>query len=197
MHFASLEARYAADCEHLLGRVRCRFRCDFEVPAEVIREAIAVTGFSLVFEEMEHESDLGFCDAENRRIVILKDFVSRLQSPWVADEVLNFTLAHELGHARLHAHLLRQGEWEASWEDEATLYARVFLIPRSMLMKCEETRELLGSRQANQAELWDCVLELADVFQVSGKFMVHTLDAYGLIQFDTATRWIQVLPQAA
>lgn len=197
MQIASLEARYAADCEHLLERVRYRFRCDFEVPAEVIREAIAVAGFRIVFEEMELDSDLGFCDVEERRVVILKDFESRLQCPWVAEQVLNFTLAHELGHARLHATRLRAGEWEASWEDEATLYARVFLVPRAMLMRCAETQELLGSRLASQDDLWDSVLELADVFQVSGKFMVHTLDAYGLIRFDTATRWIKVLPQAA
>ena len=36
MQIASLEARYAADCEHLLGRVRYRFRCDFVVPAEAL-----------------------------------------------------------------------------------------------------------------------------------------------------------------
>lgn len=192
MQNASLETRYAADCEQLLGRVRCRFRRDFEVPAEVVREAIAVSGFRIVFEEMEDESDLGFCDSEERRVVILKDFESRLHCPWVADRVLNFTLAHELGHVRLHAHLHRNGEWEAGWEEEATLYARVFLIPRPLLMTRVETHRLLDSPRASQADLWDLVLELADFFVVSGKFMVHTLDAYGLIQFDPATRWIAV-----
>ena len=99
-------------------------------------------------------------------------------------------LAHELGHARLHAHLLRAGEWEANWEDEATLYARVFLVPRPLLMNYRQTRELLRASQAGQGDLWEWVLDLADIFQVSGKFMVHTLDAYGLVRFDPATRWI-------
>lgn len=192
MQTASLEARCAADCEHLLGRVRQRFRRRYGVPAEVVKEAIAVSGFRIVSEEMEQESELGYCDAEDRRVVILKDFGLRLDCPWVAHRVLNFTLAHELGHARLHAHLHRAGEWEPHWEDEATFYARVFLVPRPMLMKRVEIQRLLGSRGALKSELWQHVLDLADLFLVSGKFMAHTLDAYGLIRFDSTTRWIEV-----
>lgn len=193
MQNASLETRYAADCEQLLGRVRCRFRRDFEVPAEVVREAIAVSGFRIVFEEMEDESDLGFCDSEERRVVILKDFESRLHCPWAADRVLNFTLAlTELGHVWLHGASAPEWGVEAGWKEEATLYARVFLIPRPLLMTRVETHRLLDSPRASQADLWDLVLELADFFVVSGKFMVHTLDAYGLIQFDPTTRWIAV-----
>ena len=192
MQTASLEARCAADCEHLLGRVRKRFRRRYEVPAEVVKEAIAVSGFRIVSEEIEQESELGYCDAEDRRVVILKDFGLRLDCPWVAHRVLNFTLAHELGHARLHAHLHRAGEWESHWEDEATFYARVFLVPRPMLMKRVEIQRLLGSRGALKSELWQHVLDLADLFLVSGKFMAHTLDAYGLIRFDPSTRWIEV-----
>ena len=192
MQTASLEASCAADCEHLLGRVRQRFRRRYEVPAEVVKEAIAVSGFRIVSEEMEQESELGYCDAEDRRVVILKDFGLRLDCPWVAHRVLNFTLAHELGHARLHAHRHRAGEWEPHWEDEATFYARVFLVPRPMLMKRVEIQRLLGSRGALKSELWQHVLDLADQFLVSGKFMAHTLDAYGLIRFDPSTRWIEV-----
>jgi hypothetical protein len=188
----SLEARCAADCEHLLGRVTRRFRRDFQVPAEVVREAIVVSGFRIEVEEMEQDSELGYCDAEKRRVVILKDFGLRLNCPWVAHRVLNFTLAHELGHARLHADLHRAGGWEPHWEDEATFYARVFLVPRPMLMRRMEIQRLLDSRGALSTELWQHVLDLADVFLVSGKFMAHTLDAYGLIRFDPATRWIEL-----
>lgn len=88
--------------------------------------------------------------------------------------------------------MLRAGEWESHWEDEATLYARVFLIPRRLLMRRLETTSLLRLRLASQEELWGHVLSLAEAFCVSGKFMAHTLDAYGLIRLDTATRWIEV-----
>jgi len=191
MQNKSLEARCVADCEHLLGRVKRTFRRHFEVPAEVVREAIRVSRFRITFGKVESETDLAYCDAEARRVVICKDFAAKLQCPWVAHQVRNFTLAHELGHIRLHAHLLRAGEWEAHWEDEATFYARVFLIPRQLLMKRPETGGLLGARLASQDELWEYVLSLAEAFCVSGKFMVHTLDAYGLIHFDPATRWIE------
>lgn len=195
MQVASLEARYAADCEHLLGRIRQRFRRRFGVPAEVVAEAIEVTGFGIAVEEMDEEDDdLAYCDVEDRRVVLRKDFGLRLSCPWVAHQVRNFTLAHELGHIRLHARLLRAGEWEPHWEEEATFYARVFLIPRHLLMNRLETRSLLRGQLASQADLWGYVLNLAEAFCVSGKFMVHTLDAYGLIEFDPATRWIKVPP---
>ena len=192
MQTTSLEARYAADCERLLGRVRRRFRRDFVVPAEVVQEAIWACNFRIACEELESDTDLAVCDADRRRVVLCKDFALKLQCPWMAHQVRNFTLAHELGHVRLHAQLLRAGEWEAHWEEEATFYARVFLIPRRLLKRRLETGSLIKSRLACQEILWEHVLSLAEAFCVSGKFMVHTLDAYGLIRFDPATRWIQV-----
>lgn len=195
MQNARLEARYAADCEHLLGRVREQSWRRFWVPAEVVCEAIGAAGFAITFEEMnEEDDDLAYCDVEDRRVVLRKDFGLRLRCPWVAHQVRNFTLAHELGHIRLHARLLRAGEWEPHWEEEATFYARVFLIPRRLLMNRLETRSLLRGRVASQSDLWGYVLSLAEAFCVSGKFMVHTLDAYGLIEFDPVTRWIRVCP---
>lgn len=192
MQNASLEARCAADCERLLGEVRRRYRRNYTVPAEVVREAIWVSNFRIVFEEVESDTDLAYCDVDQRRVVVCKNFTLKLQYPWVAHQVRNFTLAHELGHIRLHARRLLTGDWDSQWEDEANFYARSFLIPRRLLMHRPELTTLLQSRRASSEELWEYVLELAEFFCVSGKFMVHTLDAYGLIDFDPATRWITI-----
>ncbi|MBN9420357.1 hypothetical protein ABS71_02815 [bacterium SCN 62-11] len=185
-----LEKRCVADCRQLLARVRRKHPRPYGVPAEVIKEAIALAGYTISFEEMEDESDLAHCDAEERRVVVAKDFGLKLDCPWVAHQVLNFTLAHELGHARLHAPLLRSGEWHPHWEEEATFYARVFLIPHYILYNRPELDRLLDTRREQQPDRWGNVLELAETFHVSGKFMAHTLDAYGILHLDTDTRTI-------
>lgn len=188
---SELEQRCVADCRQLLARVRRKHPRPYGVPAEVVREAIAVAGYTIAFAEMEDESDLAHCDAEARRVIVLKDFGLKLECPWVAHRVLNFTLAHELGHARLHAAQLRAGDWQPHWEEEATYYARVFLVPRYLLYNRPEMERLLAAPRNDQEELWGHVLDLADTFCVSGKFMAHTLEAYGIIHFDTATRFIR------
>lgn len=197
MQNASLEARCVADCERLLGEVRRRYRRDYAVPAEVIQEAIWASKFRIVYEEVESDTDLAFCDVDGRRVVLCKNFTLKLQYPLVAHQVRNFTLAHELGHIRLHARRLEAGDWDAGWEDEANFYARTFLIPRRLLMSRPQLAGLLQSRRATSEERWEYVLELAEFFRVSGKFMVHTLDAYGLIVFDPATRWITLPPPSS
>lgn len=195
MQIARLEARYAADCEHLLGRVRQRIRRPFWVPGEVVREAIWAAGFQVLREPLER-GVLGVCDPEDRRVLFAKNFRMRLKCPWAASKVLTSTLAHELGHVRLHAAALRAGDWEPHWEQEATLYARVFLVPRPMLMNCLQVRGLLESQGAGQTRRWSYVLRLAEEFLVSGAFMAHTLKAYGLITFNARTRFIGLWDEA-
>lgn len=185
-----LEQRCVADCRQLLARVRRKHGRPYEVPAEVLKQAIELAGYTISFEEMEDESDLAHCDAEERRVVVLKNFGLKLECPWVAHRVLNFTLAHELGHARLHAPLLRSGDWQSQWEEEATFYARVFLIPRSLLYGRPEMERLLATPRDQQSDRWGNILDLADIFRVSGKFMAHTLDAYRAIQLDIDTRTV-------
>ena len=185
---------YAEDREQLLLALR-RQGVRRWVPAQLVREAILHCNWRIE-RAMGMESELlGLCDAEARAVRVPVDFRQRLRVPETAAAVMNETLAHELGHIRLHARqMLEQTTKKRAWEREADDYARVFLVPLVTLMTRFPMRKLLEADTAPQR--WAQLLRLACEFRVTGWFLADTLEMYGLAHIEPTRRRVQVLPRA-
>lgn len=188
------ELHYAQDRESVLTGCLQRSRRKFRVPAQMLDEAIRGEGYTIEHCSRVQPGVLGYCNVQTRRVVLPQDFAHRLDFPSSWRQVMRATLAHELGHIRLHSEKMRAGMLEASWEDEANLYAQVFLVPREQLQQHPALDALLAGDEQHQRALWRLVLSLANHFKVSRSFMVHSLRLYGWIEFDRDQRWIR-LPQ--
>ena len=189
----SLE-NYAEDRERLLLNLR-RKGVRGWVPAQLVREAILECKWRIERVHGLNERLLGLCCPEVSVLRIPVDFRQRLRVPKTAAAVLNETLAHELGHIRLHARqMLQEGVKKRSWEREADDYARVFLVPLVSLLGHSSMTWLL--RAESQQQLWAQVLRLAEEFRVTGWFMGSVLEMYGLIRIERRRRLIEVLPEA-
>ena len=185
---------YEADREQLLGALsRRHIRC--RVPARLVHEAILECGWSIQRLSGMRSALLGLCCAEERAIQIPTDFRQRLRVPATARLVYHETLAHELAHIRLHAQtMLMQRLKDSAWENEADVYARVFLVPRAQLLGKPAMQRLLDAQ--SQQELWRNILCLAQEFCVTGWFLSSALELYGFIRMQKKRRLVEVLPVA-
>ncbi|MBX3167609.1 MAG: hypothetical protein KF760_09360 [Candidatus Eremiobacteraeota bacterium] len=185
---------FAKDRERLLLALR-RKGVRGGVPAQVVREAILHCQWRIQRVENLHPSLLGLCCPEERVLKLPVDFRQRLRVPETAAAVMNETLAHELGHVRLHlAQMLEQTIKRRIWEKEAGVYARVFLVPIVNLVTRFPMAKLLQAE--TQQQRWRQVSRLAEEFRVTGWFLASALEMYGLAQVDSRRRLIQVLPLA-
>ena len=187
--------RYAEDREEFLRLFR-RKNLRFWVPAQIVREAILQSDYRIERVDGLEPGVLGLCVPEQGAVLIPRDFQRRLLHPQTSSQVMHQTLAHELGHIRLHGESMKRGVKEPGWEAEAELYAQVFLVPRYRLLKCLETQALLRAREFCQSVRWGYILRLAEEFRVTGSFMAKTLQMYGLINLDRARRFVSI-PQRA
>lgn len=192
MNNASWE-NYADDREHLLLALR-RKGVRGWVPAQLVRDAILECKWRIERVYGLEPSLLGLCCPEKQVVKIPVDFRRRLRLPETAAAVLNETLAHELGHIRLHARLmLEEGVQKRGWGKEAEDYARVFLVPLvSLVTRLPMTRLMQAETQQQR---WGRVLRLAEEFRVTGWFMGGVLEMYGLVRIDRR-RQLEVLPEA-
>jgi hypothetical protein len=187
------EQQYGQDRDSLLVGCRRRSGRKFQVPAQMLSEAILTQGYTIQRCPEVPRGLLGYCAFRQRQVVLPTDFAQRLDYPRSWRQVMRATLAHELGHIRLHSEQAANGEQESTWELEANAYAQVFLVPRWQLQNHSALTALLAaSRDEPQTVLWSYVLALAKHFKVSGGFMVHSLRLYGLVDFDRESR--SVLP---
>lgn len=190
------EQQYSLDRDALLATCRSRTARRFQVPAQVLSQAILSQGYTIERCPQVPAGMLAYCAFRQRRVVLPTDFAQRLDYPKSWRQVMRATLAHELGHIRLHSEQVVGGASDPGWETEANLYAQVFLVPRQQLLRHSSLEALLARGQAKtQSQLWTDVLELAKHFKVSGGFMVHSLRLYGLIQFDRESRSITPVSQ--
>ena len=116
------------------------------------------------------------------------------------------TLAHELGHLRLHWDELKSGLSLNYWGDtrqfsdsrsfqrerEADLYASVFLVPIDELLLQRPVKNLLKNRQDKRemrsSTLWSMVYRLAKGFSVSPTLMKRTLVDLGWLHQERGKR---------
>jgi Zn-dependent peptidase ImmA (M78 family) len=123
------------------------------------------------------------------------DFRRRLRVPETARAVMNETLAHELGHMRLHAQaMLELQTKQRDWEKQANRYARVFLVPLTSLLSRLPMQLLLEAE--DEVQRWRLVLRLAEEFEVTGWFMGSALEMYGLAHISHRRRLVRVQPLA-
>lgn len=188
------ELSYAQDRDLVLENCRRRSGRKFRVPAQMLKVAIGAEGYTIEHCARVQRGQLGYCNVKDKRVVLPQDFAHRLDFPSSWRQVMRATLAHELGHIRLHSHKMQAGMLEPAWEDEANLYAQVFLVPREQLQQHPALPVLLAADEQQQRPLWRLVTALANHFKVSRSFMIHSLRLYGWIEFDREQRWIR-LPQ--
>lgn len=185
---------YAEDRERILLALR-RVGVRGWVPAQVVREAILQCGWGIQRVEGLPVGLLGLCCPEEQILKVPVDFRRRLRVPETAAAMMNETLAHELGHIRLHAaQMLEQQSKKRGWEREADDYARAFLVPIVQLMTRWPMRRLLEAE--SQQQRWHQVLRLAEEFRVTGWFLASALEMYGLAQIDPRRRLVEILPVA-
>lgn len=158
-------------------------------PALWVESILGALGYRVAFRPMG-KRELGLCDVENRQVFINVelDIVRR-----------HSTMAHELGHARLHERELKGLAFGGQVvkraqqrENEANVYAAIFLVCRDELERHDLVCDLLKSRRAGDDmesdELWRAVYKLAKDFHVSPTLMMKCLFGFGWIEKVPARR---------
>lgn len=125
---------------------------------------------------------LSQADPAKRQIIIARDLRHRLECPQSTRSVAWSLLAHELGHVRLHAHLNAK-QIPKRWEQEAALYAQVFLVPWELIQGHDAWRYFKGN-QLSRRNRWSPIYHLAKEFQVTPSFMAAALESYGQLAWD-------------
>ncbi len=162
-------------------------------PALWVEPLLGALDYKVLFCSM-NEGQLGLCDMANQHIFV----TSRSDGKRKVDKhYRSSTLAHELGHIRLHEAELRtvvcsdDDFWRSrrsKREREANTYASHFLVCRTKLEQSPLVRDLLESRSTGQemssSEIWTVVYRLARAFAVSPTMMMRCLFELGWIEKD-------------
>lgn len=133
---------------------------------------------------------LGLCDISNQLVIInskMEEFVHH-KTDLVA--LRRSTLAHELGHIRLHSdelvdqfvshHKPYQDTRYSQKEMEADLYAAIFLAPVEWIVKHQKAQGLLQARQERRtwssSTIWRTVYAVANFLKVSPSLMLRRFE---------------------
>jgi Zn-dependent peptidase ImmA (M78 family) len=145
-----------------------------------------------------------YCDFSSKRIFINSKLTQMAKKLKVdAARLQRTTLAHELGHIRLHADEMENRDFRSylgpnmgyddsramQRENEAELYAAVFLVPWKILQGLDQAILLREAAQADDTkelkrlngQLVAINEELAERFGVIPNLMSRSLEAYDLI----------------
>lgn len=203
-HDISLSDRiriYAADRDELLERLFERYpKLRGRYPSELVQNVITDVCHYFISERPLPRGQMALCSVGSRRVIYLN---SRL-SEFVAQGQVNlvwlvaFVLCHELGHVRVHQDEMEEGEFISyqedgrfrdarayQKEDEADLYAAVFLVPLELLEAAPPFQELVEARAQERSlgsgMLWAKVYKLCAIFGVPPTLMCRSLEIYGWI----------------
>jgi hypothetical protein len=179
------------DCEILISRLAAKGQKTFTTRAAALPAVVRMLGYKIIWSDDVPDDVFGYTHFDHRQIVLAKDLRDRLEFPEAFGGFLNATIAHELGHIRMHANAALRGKRELAWENEAYTYSCAFLVPFKEVMSEPECRLIRAGLLQGQETLWKQVLRLADIYQVSGAFMASALQRYGVIKFDTRRRTIK------
>lgn len=117
-----------ADCHRLVSAAASANRVTYTRPAEALGDVVALLGFRVRLGPVDGYASL---DPSRRTIWLSDKLASLLDSPSMTEQVARFTIAHELGHLRLHSRFLSR--LTNYHERQADQYAAEFLIPAAML----------------------------------------------------------------
>jgi hypothetical protein len=184
---ARKRADYANDRKRLLAAASEITRKRYSRPLEAIPDLIHMLGFRLERKVLP-DCQWALTDFQARTIWLCKHLPTKLHYRAAAPAVEAFTLAHELGHLRLHTGRTQFGEQE---EQEADEYAGVFLVPQEQLVQLPAFTRLLSSpTQGGRSEQ---ITRLALHFGVSRTAMLCQLSALGVVWQDPATGELKVV----
>lgn len=138
-------------------------------PAEIVEEVIRELGLGIAYERLGRAH--GKLQVE-RRVIVINSLLPQLIDPRAdVNCVETWTLAHELGHFRLHRAQLCRGIRNAEQERQAHQYAGAFLLPRRELQATPQWQELVRLREARPEDMdrrrWDLARAVAKRFRVS------------------------------
>lgn len=154
------------------------------VPADRLESIIEEFGLGIATE------DLGFREGAldpHRGLVLVNSRLPQLcDARTDLNGVRNSILAHELGHWRLHRHLLEQGRvLTRIQEAQAYTYAEEFLLPRCQLRLRPQIWAMSSARKKMESissqQLWYLVEELANHFAVTRSAVSLRLTRLGLL----------------
>jgi hypothetical protein len=144
------------------------------------------------------KGQLGVCDVANRLVLVNSEMREFVPDGVDLKALRADTLGHELGHIRWHGPELesrfvtKYGRWAQTRdprlrqrEEEADLYAAVFLVPGDMLVRHPRGRQIYGAWKAQervrQDLLGEAVKELAAHFGVTTALMKRSLAERGWV----------------
>jgi hypothetical protein len=170
-------------------------------PSKLLRAVLrSICGFRVAPRSL-FPGQLALCDFQSKIVhyaAAMKNFVNRETS---LEGLINSTLAHELGHIRLHANEIRN-RYTRSFElpgggvihadgrnvqreQEAELYAAIFLVPKKLLVEEHSAKRLYEWHQNETWKkppvIWRLVVKLAAKFEVSPSLMKRCLCELGWI----------------
>lgn len=177
------------------------------MPADLVESVITDVCLYFIDERSLPTAQLAVCDIGSRKIKFNSRMIEFVDSKKVNLLALRrCTMAHELGHVRLHQDEMEQrtyisfqgnGRFQDSRayqkESEAELYATVFLVPRELLESNALFQDLVEARRNDKelrsGQLWYKVYRLCDVFGVTPTMMCRSLEIYRWIVKEPAKRY--------
>jgi Zn-dependent peptidase ImmA (M78 family) len=181
------------------------------LPAELVADIIFdVCDWGIATDHL-NPRQYAYCDFSSKRIFLNSKLSATARKLKVEEMCLRrTTLAHELGHIRLHPSEMENRDFRSylgpgmgyddsrsdQRENEAELYAAVFLAPKAMLEETEEVivlRDAIGLNDCKEIESLNSRLssineELATRFKVTPNLMSRSLEAYELVIRRQGTR---------
>lgn len=157
---------FGRDCYELLCCAATYYRKRYRCPADALEDVIAFLGWSIKISRLP-DGMLALMNGSDNTITMAHDFCrSRRYSPSVGQE-RHFTLAHEIGHLRLHLQNScdEMGDLQ---EQEADQYAAQFLMPYRMIAAHPSVLSPVSPRRLVQ--------DLARSFRVSNEMVTSRLD---------------------
>lgn len=197
----ALVKRCSADREELTRRLDLLYprEKDRTSSEKVERVLTDVCRFHVVDEPLP-SGQLAVCDFSNRLVIVNSEMGRFVHHKTCLDLLRRSTLAHELGHIRLHWDEVQEGctlhyfgesgqfsdARAYQKEREADLYSGLFLVPLESLLKEPSIQNLLRSKRDSRpiasGTLWKTIYRCASVFKVSPTLMKRCLVDLGWVK---------------
>lgn len=198
---------YSEDCSALLWDLHLMFpELEEKIPSEKVEDVLVEVCRFHVVDRPLPKSQLALCDFSNE-IVMVNSEMDKLPVSVNYELLRRSTLAHELGHVRLHADEMREGFTTTFYstfnsvadsrafqrEREADLYAGLFLVPIEQLLQDRGIQRLLKLRTARKSmgnhTIRNLIKRLARKYQVSQAFLRRYLFELRWLRKGEQTAW--------
>jgi hypothetical protein len=177
---------YASDRDKLLAAAERATGRQYLRPCEALDDLFRLLRWRVDTEPIQG-NQWALLEPWTRTITVCSRIRSKMSFPASEAGARNFTLAHELGHVRLHIPEIKAGRLVERHEEEADHYAGVFLVPFRQLQKRPEFERLKAARVLTSEQLWLVTRDLGYWFGVTSTAMAHQLDKLRILRLDPTT----------